>query len=148
LARAVTPFQALVRLLSARERTASDLRARLARKGFPPSAIEASLERAIALGYVDDLRAARAKAGRIIARGLSRSLIELKLRAAGVQGGVLSEVMGETPDDLTLAQTALAGRFKSRTPSPERVARFLAGRGFEVELIAELVGDLGGKLAG
>jgi regulatory protein len=140
--RATTSFQALVRLLSARERTASDLRARLARKGFPPSAIEASLARAIALGYVDDLRAARAKAARIVARGLSRALIDLKLREAGVQGGVLSEVMSETPDDLVLAQTALARRFKSRAPSPERAARFLAGRGFEIELVEDLVHKL------
>ncbi len=144
----MSSFQALVKLVSVRERTAADLRARLARKGFPPSAIEASLERAIALGYVDDLRAARARTARLVARGLSRALIELKLREAGVPSGLLSEVMGETPDDLTLAQSALAARFKSRAPSSERLARFLAGRGFETELIAELVGDVADKLAG
>ncbi len=101
--------------------------------------IEASLDRAIALGYIDDLRAARSKAARIVARGRSRALLEQKLREAGVPGGVLTEVMAETPDDRTLAQTALAQRFKSGAPSPERVARFLAGRGFETELIEDLV---------
>src|SRR5580692_7276264 len=104
----MTSFQALVRLLSARERTVSDLRARLARKGFPPSAIEASLERAIALGYVDDLRAARARAAKILAKGVARALAEQKLREGGVPSRVVTEVMAEAPEDRVLAQTALA----------------------------------------
>jgi regulatory protein len=140
----MTSFQALVRLLSARERTAADLRARLARKGFPPSTIEASLERAIALGYVDDLRAARAKATKILAKGVSRALIEQKLRQAGVPSRVVAEVMAEAPEDQALAQTALARRFRSRLPSSERVARFLAGRGFDLELIEDVVRKLAG----
>jgi regulatory protein len=140
----MTSFQALVRLLSARERTAADLRARLARKGFPPSAIEASLERATALGYVDDLRTARVRAAKILAKGVARALTEQKLRESGVPSRVVTEVMAEAPEDRALAQTALALRFRSRLPSPERVARFLAGRGFDPDLIEDLVGKLTG----
>ncbi len=140
----MTSFQALVRLLSARERTAADLRTRLARKGFPPSAIEASLERAIALGYVDDLRAARARAAKILAKGVARALTEQKLRDGGVPSRVVSEVMTEAPEDRVLAQTALARRFRSRLPSSERAARFLAGRGFDPDLIEDVVRTLAG----
>jgi regulatory protein len=140
----MTSFQALVRLLSARERTAADLRARLARKGFPPSAIEASLERAVELGYVDDLRAARDRAARIIARGTPRAVIESKLQEAGVSGAILAEVLAEAPDDRALAEIALARRFRSRLPSAERAGRFLAGRGFELELIEDVLRKMAG----
>ena len=135
-------FQVLVRLLSARERTAAELRARLARKGFPPAIIEASLTRAMALGYVDDLRAARAKAAGIVARGMPRAVLERKLREAGVSSAVLVEVLAEAPDDRALAGIALARRFRSRIPSGERAGRFLAGRGFEVEVIEDLLGKV------
>ena len=137
----ITSFQALLRLLAARERTAADLRARLARKGFPPSAIEASLAQAMALGYVDDLRAARARAARIIARGTPRAIIERQLRDAGVTDAVVSEVLADAPDDRALAGIALARRFRSRVPSADRAGRFLAGRGFEVEIIEDLLGQ-------
>lgn len=102
------------------------------------------MERAIALGYVDDLRAARAKATKILAKGVSRALIEQKLRQAGVPSRVVAEVMAEAPEDQALAQTALARRFRSRLPSSERVARFLAGRGFDLELIEDVVRKLAG----
>jgi len=139
-----TPFQSLVRLLSARERTAADLRARLARKGFPPSAIEASLERAIALGYVDDLRTARTKAAALFARGVPRALIEQKLQAAGVSPGPLSAVMLEAPDEQELARTALQRRFRSKLPAGDRAARYLAAKGFDPDLITDLLRNLPG----
>jgi regulatory protein len=135
----MTSFQALVRLLSARERTAADLRDRLARKGFPPAAIEASLARAVALGYVDDARAARERATRIIARGSPRAVIESKLHEAGVTPAVMAEVLAEAPDDRRLAEIALARRFRSRVPSAEKAGRFLAGRGFEPEVIEDVL---------
>jgi regulatory protein len=128
-----------VRLLSARERTAADLRARLARKGFTPSAIEASLERAAALGYIDDRRTARAKTERLVARGLSGALIRERLWDAGVGAGAIDEAMIDTPTDLQLARTAVSRRFGSRLPSVEKVARYLAGKGFEPELVEELL---------
>jgi regulatory protein len=132
-----TPFQSLVRLLSARERTAADLRARLARKGFPPLAIEASLERAVALGYVDDRRTALAKASKLFARGLPQAAIRDRLREAGVGAVTLDEVMSEAPSEIDLARTAMTRRFRSRLPPAERVARYLAGKGFEPDLVEE-----------
>ncbi len=132
-----------MKLLSARERTAADLRCRLARKGFSPLAIEASLERAVALGYVDDLRAARAKVGRLTADGFPRARIEQRLREAGVVARVVTVVMAEAPADEALARTALLRRFRSRPASLERQARYLAAKGFEPDLVEELLGREG-----
>jgi regulatory protein len=138
----MTPLQTLLRLLSARERTASDLRARLARKGFPPLDIEKALARAVELGYVDDLRAARLKARRWVERGLPRAAIELALRDAGVGPAAIAATMAEAPEERQLAQAALVWRFRRRSPAPEKAARYLAGRGFDAELVADLVREL------
>lgn len=131
-----------MRLLGARERSAAELRERLSRKGFPPEEIVAALGRAGELGYLDDARAARATLERLLARGAGRALIAQRLELAGTPRPLLEAALAGLPPERALAEGALRRRFGESPPPAPKAARYLAGRGFADELVAELTAEL------
>ncbi len=77
-------FKKITRLVNARERCVSELRARLLRDGFEQSDIQAALQRAVACGMVDDLRYADILVRSRIAQGKGRAGIESELAASDI----------------------------------------------------------------
>ena len=138
----LTAFEAATKLLTARDRTSAELRSRLVRKGFASTAVEQAVVRAIELGYLDDTRTAKALAERWFAAGAPRALVDQKLRDAGTPTALAEAILRTAPPERTQAQIALHRRFGERIPTPQKAARFLAGRGFDPDLIGELLGGL------
>lgn len=144
--------ESALRLLAQRPRTESELRTRLARKGFPAAVVEACLEPLREKGYVNDAVFAEMFTRdriRLNPRGRKRVVQELRIRGvepASAEDAV-DAAMGEAEvDDLELARAA-AARWRPRPgEAPERARRrlaaFLARRGFGGEQVWQVVEEV------
>ena len=141
-------FRTALRCLELRSYARSDLARRLARKGHPRQAVEASLERAAALGLLDDEAYARSYVRTRAARGRGPSRLIRDLFAMGVQRSLIDRaIAAEWPDgsDRTSMPQALATkRALQLGPLPRqtkrrRVLAYLARRGFSGREVTEIV---------
>jgi SOS response regulatory protein OraA/RecX len=134
-------------LLSARELSETQLRARLARRRLEPGDIDAAISRLKADGTLDDRRVARALArmeSSIRHRGRARVL--QKIRQAGIRGDVaddaVADVFQEVDEDELLAR-ALDRRLRGAAARDldergrARVVRGLLAQGFTLDRILE-----------
>jgi regulatory protein len=130
---------AALRLLVGREMTASEVRERLARKGFERGAIEPALVRLIADGLLDDRRAAMVRARHsagIRGRGPARVLAEL--HQAGIAADLAREAVDEAfagVDRMALIDRAIDRRLTAaarRDPAKafRRIHAYLVRLGF------------------
>ncbi len=132
-------------LLGQRELSEAQLRTRLARRGCPPDAIDAAVDRLRRDRTLDDARVARAAArleAAIRKRGPAR--VRQRLRAMGIAADTVDEAVAavfEEVDEAALLQAALARRLRGRAPSDlddkarARIVRSLAGQGFGLDAI-------------
>lgn len=92
---------AALRLLVGRELTAAELRERLSRRGFPPEAIDAALDRLVSERLVDDRRAALMRARQAATlRGRGPARVALELRRAGIAPELVSEAVAEVFEEI------------------------------------------------
>ena len=132
-------------LLSARELSETQLRARLTRRTLDPDDIDAAISRLKADGTLDDRRVARALArmeSGIRHRGRARVI--QKIRQAGIGGDVADEAVREVFQDVDedeLLARALDRRLRGHAVSDldergrARIVRALAAQGFSLERI-------------
>ena len=132
-------------LLSARELSETQLRARLTRRTHDPDDIDAAIGRLKADGTLDDRRVARALArmeSGIRHRGRARVI--QKIRQAGIGGDVADEAVREVFQDVDedeLLARALDRRLRGQAVSDldergrARIVRALAAQGFSLERI-------------
>lgn len=143
---------AALRLLAQRPRTESELRTRLARKGFPAEVIESCLTPLREKGLVNDsVFADMFTRDRIRFRPRGRRRVVQELRSRGVETAsaedAVNAAMGEAKvDDLALARAAAekwrprAGEERER--ARRRLAAFLSRRGFGSEEVWQVVGEV------
>jgi regulatory protein len=141
------PWQIAIKLLAMRALSSEELRRRLARRGFPPSQISATLAKLTAAGYLDDVEYARAWArSRAHRRSLGPTRLTQELRAKGIPEG---EIVGALREAYTergareVAETAATRRLPALRGLPPDVARrrlagYLSRRGFAAEIILAL----------
>jgi regulatory protein len=143
-------YRTAIGLLGRRPYARKDLGRRLVMKGHPKVAVEAALDRAQRLGYLDDERFARHFVQTRSARGRGPARLRRELTMQGVSPAVAERVLTEEVSAeassgqlLALAQkriNQLAG-----LPRPDRVRRvvaFLARRGFTGSAVVQLVKGL------
>ncbi|MDW8479795.1 MAG: regulatory protein RecX [Xanthomonadales bacterium] len=141
--------EAAIRLLARRERSAAELRTRLAAAGFPREAIERVLGELASEGRLSERRSAEAIARRAVARRRGPLWLRAELAARGVEGeaarACLRELDREAVDWEALARAALRGLAPRRGEEPRafraRLARRLARRGFPASIIARVLGS-------
>ena len=138
-------FTVALTLLSARELSEAQLRARLVRRKIDPQDINAAIERLKGDGTLNDRRVARAIArmeSEIKHRGRSRVI--QKIRQAGIDGETAEDAVREVFEDVdetALLERALERRLrgKSRLDLDEkgraRIVRALVAQGFRLENI-------------
>ncbi len=133
-------------LLSYRSRTLSELRQRLARKGFSETTIAAVMKRLAELKLVDDARFAQDYAeARIRTAGRSRRLVQAELNKLGVGRAEIEEALAAAPDE-SVAARALLEKVKKRYAGLEEKVRrqrlfsLLARRGFSYDTIRRVMG--------
>ena len=141
-------FRTLLRALERRSFARADLGRRLIRKGHPGPAVEAALERASALGLLDDASFARDYVQTRAARGRGPARLTRDLMAMGVERGHIDRALAaEWPEgsDRTVVPSALAAKRAAQLgdlPRPvkrRRVLAYLARRGFAGRDISDLV---------
>jgi regulatory protein len=141
-------FRTLLRALERRSFAQVDLGRRLLRKGHPRPAVDAALERAAALGLLDDGQFARNYVQTRAARGRGPARLTRDLMAMGVERAHIDQALAaEWPEggDRTGVPSALAAKRAAQLgdlPRPvkrRRVLAYLARRGFAGRDISELV---------
>ena len=146
---------AALQLLAYRPRSRAELARRLARKGYAPEVVDATVERMAELGLVNDAAFAETFVrDRVRLRPHGARRLRQELRVKGVDEetarGAIDEVMElEGASDADLARQA-AARWKPRAgEEPERARRrlhgFLARRGFGGDAIRDVLRE---KLSG
>jgi regulatory protein len=137
-----------LRCLELRSYARHDLGRRLQRKGHPRPAVEAALERVVALGLLDDEAYARNYVQTRAARGRGPSRLTRDLLAMGVPRGLIDRAMAvHWPDgsDTTSMPRALATKRSAqlgglpRQTKRRRVLAYLARRGFAGREISDIV---------
>ncbi|MEW5765427.1 MAG: regulatory protein RecX [Acidobacteriota bacterium] len=134
---------AALRLLALREHSREEIRAKLARRGFPGEEVERALDRLEQAGHLSDARFAEALARSELARGRGAVAIRAKLKRAGAATQVPEISTGEEERSLRGLLERRGVRAADLTEGKERarIWRFLRGRGFSASAIAKVLGS-------
>jgi regulatory protein len=141
-------YSTVLRCLELRSYARSDLGRRLLRKGHPGKAVEAALDRATALGLLDDAAYARGYVRTRAARGRGPSRLIRDLLAMGVQRSLIDRALAaEWPEGsdrssmplvLATKRAAQLGSLPRQTKR-RRLLAYLARRGFSGREVTEIV---------
>jgi regulatory protein len=135
-------WQAALKLIAYRDRTAHETRTRLAEKGFAPGAVDGAVERLKRLGYLDDLAYAKRTIADVLnTRPAGPRAITNRLRLKGVHPDVIREALAQAyPDEQAeemayRAAVARLTRLRHDDPIARRrkLAGFLSRRGFSYD---------------
>jgi regulatory protein len=144
-------YEAALTLLDYSARSRKELTDRLARKKFPPEAVENAVNRLAASGLVNDEKFAREYAELLRLRGKGPELIRIELRRKGIpQETVLEIVSGykENSDEfIESAKAITAKKLKQMGKLPpetaaRRITGFLARRGFSPDTVRQILKEV------
>lgn len=145
------PFVVALRLLARQGRTEVELSRKLIDKGYSEEQIAATLGRCRELGYVDDQRYARERAGALLRSGRAAGCrIEMDLRRRGVASEVVTAALTATAAEVDAGEvlrTQLLRRFPdfvfAAAPPGEkrRVVDFFLRRGFPYPLVLSILSE-------
>ncbi len=130
-------FMRLTSKLAARDRSSREMEEFLVSEGYDRSAARKAVERACRSGLIDDLRFSQAFVCSKRRAGWGSRRIERDLLTRGVCEADVQKAMGECADGPTELERALGVARKKRMPEKnptEKLARFLAGRGFSGDI--------------
>jgi regulatory protein len=131
--------------LNRREHTVADLARTLAKRRVEPAVIDSVVGELCEQGYLDDARFAHRFADdRRRLDGWGAERIERKLRALGVEPGLIAAAVGEQDHDgeLEAALALLRRRFPDPPATPrdcERALGVLVRKGYELELAHDAI---------
>ena len=123
-----------LRALGARDRTAAELEARLARRGVDQGERAEALATLERLGYLDDGRFAHSRAQELAGRGSGDELIRHDLEGRGVSPELVEAAIRELEPERDRARRLVAERGASA-----KTARYLASRGFGADALEAIV---------
>jgi SOS response regulatory protein OraA/RecX len=127
-------LEAATRTLARRDRSETEVRQALERKGVAAGEREQVVASLRGVGVLDDERFALGRAEALAERGLGDSAIVFELERAGIEPDLVAEALSRLDPERDRAARA-AGR---RGSSP-RTARWLAARGFAPESVEHAV---------
>ncbi|HEY3318695.1 MAG TPA: regulatory protein RecX [Coriobacteriia bacterium] len=130
-------WERALRLLNYRDRGSGELRARLLDDGYEAAVVEDVVERALAMGFLDDRRFAEGLARQEGMKRRGRRRVAAELAAKGVDEALAAQILAEccSPEEergraLSLARR-LASRYRDEVP---RLASRLCRAGYEPSL--------------
>jgi regulatory protein len=142
-------YSAAIRLLNYRMRTRREINERLRQKKFAPHIIDRVLSKLDSLGLVDDSRFAEAfVAEKIQSKPIGKRELERRLHEKGVSKETAAQAVSRLSDEVGQLELALKAAekklrslrgFDSRKKI-EKLAAFLARRGFDWDTIRKVVG--------
>ena len=128
------PLDLAIRALRFRDRTATELEARLEQRGVGEAEREQALETLERIGYVNDERFARMRAEQLAERGSGDALIRDDLERRGLAADVIESALAALEPE-----RGRAARIAERRGHSVKTARYLASRGFGEEALDGLV---------
>ncbi len=147
-------YDAALLLLSYRPRSASEVRQRLARRGFAPDLVSEALERLQRTGLVDDAEFAQSWVeNRQTYRPSGSRLLSAELRAKGIEREIIDEVLpGEETEEESAYRAALR-KARSLQGLPwlefrQKLGGHLVRRGFGYDIAFSTVQRLWQELHG
>jgi len=141
-------YLAAIRLLTRRDYSSAELTQRLLRKGHHADDIDAALTTLQQQGYQDERRAAVCYYQNGIRLGHGPHRIRQALQTKGLSDSLIEALFAEDNTDwYSQADTVRRKRFGSTLPadpkSRAQQQRFLYQRGFDADMIRQLINDLG-----
>jgi len=145
------PYLTALRLLSRQGRTEAELCRKLREKCFSEEHIAATVARCRELGYIDDQRYARERAGALLRSGRAAGCrIEIDLRRRGIDSEIIAAAL-----ELAAAETDAGGVLRDQllrrfpdfvfaaAPPKEkrRVVDFFLRRGFPYPLVLSILSE-------
>ncbi|MBN2358417.1 MAG: RecX family transcriptional regulator [Deltaproteobacteria bacterium] len=131
-----------LRALARSAKSEAALRAQLERR-HPIGAVARALASLRAGGWIDDARAARELAGRLVERDLlALAGVRARLRERGFDETTVAAALEALEVDEARGLTALAARTPFDRRHPQRLAARLTRAGYDAEAVAELVARL------
>ncbi|MCQ2380527.1 MAG: recombination regulator RecX [Victivallaceae bacterium] len=148
----LTAYERALRILDRRACTEQELRQRLAKDGFPAVEIDDAVGNCIRHGFVNDEQMTADCCETLVQRGNGPRMIKMKLQRRGLSPEDIDSVLEESKEALHEACRA-AAETKLRTLRREidqrakrdKLFRFLAGRGFDSELVQQVVSETIGQ---
>lgn len=145
---------AALRYLSARSRSASEMKRQLSRKGFSEEEIDSLIAEFKEFGYLDDLRFCQEYFQYAFGKGKGKRLVFHELREKGVDQGYIDQAYEDLDLEMDEADRAREEAAKVlRTAEiqdgqavPEkvlaRIARKLQAKGYSSDIIYSIIGDM------
>jgi regulatory protein len=134
-----------VRLLARHDRSAFELRGRLAALEIAPNVIDATVGRLHDLRYLDDRRLAAAAAEQAAHRGRGSEYVRAQLTLKGIAEALIeASIAAAFGDETRLARQVLARRYPHPPEQPSaraKAARFLSQRGFPEAVVLAILGE-------
>ncbi len=131
-------------LLARRMHFAAELRAKLARRGYPEADVDGALDRLVADGYLNEREAAHMLVRSLKRRGYGRRRLEFDLRRRGADETAAAAALAGVGDEEELERAgSVAARWRSTHPARDAsaLARHLERRGFGPRTIGALLFD-------
>lgn len=125
-----------LRWLRHRDRSSRELDGRLEQRGYSQHEREGAIETLLRTGVLDDRRFAETRATSLAARGAGDSLIRHKLLEAGLSHELVAEALLVVPAEVERARVVV-----SRRGNGPKTARYLHGKGFSEDVVADLLAD-------
>lgn len=132
----------LIELLSRRDHASSEVRIKLKRHGFKSTDIEQAISNAMDLHYLDDTAFVISFIEERKGRGWGRRKIEAELLRRGTSLDMIPgypDAFFNRKDDMECAQRLLTRKASASSKSPEKLIRYLMGRGFSYKTAREAV---------
>ncbi|QWT16995.1 recombination regulator RecX [Collinsella sp. zg1085] len=136
-------LQMIGEMLSRRDYATQEIRQKLCGYGFRDTEIERSIERAVELGFLNDIRFASFFIESRKRQGLGQLKIELELRRRGISIEDIPgypEVFFSQEDDYERAYSLLRKKSIPSLRAYEKLLRFLISKGFSYALAKDIVG--------
>ena len=147
--------QKALRYLLYRGRSIEEVRSKLVQKGFGDAVINTVIDRFTDLGYLDDKNFARQWAKSLaVSRLWGDRKIEISLREKGISRDLIKEAVAgarKEKDERSAIEELVKKRLRRESEcevfsykGKRRLAQTLAGRGFSMGLILDVLRDMGG----
>lgn len=135
------PRAFLVNSLAAKAQSVAEMRGKLVARGVEPADVEALLDEAATLGYLDDAELAGQLARGFRSRGYGRRRAATTLRRRGIGGAEAEAALAAayTDDEAELAALALGARPVDDDAARRRAVAFLVRRGFSSGIAWQVV---------
>lgn len=132
--------EAITRMLSRREHSQSEIRAKLAHKNVDPELVEAALGQFINAGLQSDERYCESRIRALAAKGSGERKIRADLALHGISTNLVERILSEQDIDFyALARSVKEKKFGLGVPQQfkdkAKQMRFLQTRGFEMSQI-------------